>query len=245
MLDGDAAALPLRDGAVDLVVCSMALLNFDDLDGAVREAARVLEPGGRLCFSTVHPWNSLKGGADYFAERTYAETSHPRRAHHDLHRPPPAAGRDRGARSSGPGLLIEALREPVPDAAHIAAHPEVEQWTRRPAFLLGRAGEAALALLEQRLELLRASWLASRWGTPPTITREAALPRNPPGALNSFSYSKCGAARRGRRACRRCARRSGRGRGPPRWPTRSGSNSVSFHFTLKLTPRRHRVCSIA
>ena len=138
VLDGDAAALPLPDGAVDLVVCSMALLNFDDLDAAVREAARVLEPGGRLCFSTVHPFNSLKAGTDYFAERTYDEQRSRggmTMTFTDRHRPLAAYA----AALEGAGLLVEALREPVPDAAHIAAHPEVEQWTRRPAFLLGRA----------------------------------------------------------------------------------------------------------
>ena len=35
------------------------------------------------------------------------------------------------------------------------------------------------------------------------------------------------------------------GRGPAPGADRSGSNSVSFHFTLKLTPRRHIVCSIS
>jgi hypothetical protein len=32
--------------------------------------------------------------------------------------------------------------------------------------------------------------LASRSGTPPISIRLAAAPRKPPGALNSFSYSK-------------------------------------------------------
>ena len=142
VLDGDAASLPLPDGAVDLVVCSMALLNFDDVDAAMREAARVLEPGGRLCFSTVHPWNSLKSGTDYFAERTYAETRTRgglTMTFTDRHRPLGAYA----AALERAGLLVEALREPVPDAAHIAAHPDVEQWTRRPAFLLGRCKKGA------------------------------------------------------------------------------------------------------
>jgi SAM-dependent methyltransferase len=138
VLDGDAAAIPLEEGAVDLVVCSMALLNFDDMDAAVREVARVLEPGGRFCFSTVHPMTSLKDGADYFAERTYEETR--TRAgltmtFTDRHRPLRAYA-DALERA---GFLLQALREPVPDAEHIAREPDVERWTRRPVFLLGRA----------------------------------------------------------------------------------------------------------
>jgi SAM-dependent methyltransferase len=50
----DAAALPFEDDAFDLVVAYMSLLNMDNLDGAVREVARVLEPGGRLCASVLH-----------------------------------------------------------------------------------------------------------------------------------------------------------------------------------------------
>jgi SAM-dependent methyltransferase len=138
VLDGDAAAIPLEEGAVDLVVCSMALLNFDDMDAAVREVARVLEPGGRFCFSTVHPMTSLKDGADYFAERTYEETR--TRAgltmtFTDRHRPLRAYA-DALERA---GFLLQALREPVPDAEHIAREPDVERWTRRPVFLLGGA----------------------------------------------------------------------------------------------------------
>lgn len=138
VLEADAVALPLPDGAVDLVVCSMALLNFDDLDASVREAARVLEPGGRFCFTTVHPWNSLKSGDDYFAERTYEETRTRdglTMTFTDRHRPLSAFSHA----FEGAGLMIEVLREPVPDAAHIAARPSVEVWTRRPAFLAGRA----------------------------------------------------------------------------------------------------------
>ncbi len=54
----DAAALPVEDGASDLVVSFMVLMNVDDLAGVVREAARVLEPGGRFCVAITHPVNT-------------------------------------------------------------------------------------------------------------------------------------------------------------------------------------------
>jgi SAM-dependent methyltransferase len=54
-LVADAAALPFRDGAFDLVLSYNSLMDVADMPGAVREAARVLAPGGRLCVSVTHP----------------------------------------------------------------------------------------------------------------------------------------------------------------------------------------------
>lgn len=41
--------------AFDLVLCSMMLMDCEDLDGTLREVARVLVPGGRLYVSMLHP----------------------------------------------------------------------------------------------------------------------------------------------------------------------------------------------
>src|SRR4051812_6530440 len=54
----DAAALPLDDACADLAVAFMSLQDIDEMPAAVREAARVLEPGGRFCLAIVHPINS-------------------------------------------------------------------------------------------------------------------------------------------------------------------------------------------
>ena len=51
----DASALPFEDGAFDLVIAYMSLMNLDDMEGGVREAARVLETGGRFCVAVLHP----------------------------------------------------------------------------------------------------------------------------------------------------------------------------------------------
>jgi molybdopterin-guanine dinucleotide biosynthesis protein A/SAM-dependent methyltransferase len=136
----DAVDLPLDDGSADLAVACMSLLVFEDLDAAVAEIARVLRPGGRFCFATVHPSNSLaqSGGGGYFTETAYVDI---RERHglsmtfHDIHRPLSAIT---GAMERA-GLVIEALREPVPDAEHLAAYPEVARWRREPCFLHGRA----------------------------------------------------------------------------------------------------------
>ena len=54
----DAARLPLADGCAGLVVASMSLLDIDDFAGAIAETARILRPGGALCFAIVHPFDS-------------------------------------------------------------------------------------------------------------------------------------------------------------------------------------------
>jgi SAM-dependent methyltransferase len=53
---GDATAVPLRSGACDLVVSCQVLQHLDAarLTAALRECARVLEPGGRLLVSVYN-----------------------------------------------------------------------------------------------------------------------------------------------------------------------------------------------
>jgi SAM-dependent methyltransferase len=81
----DAASLPFPDGHADLAVAFMSFQDVDDMAGAVREAARVLEPGGRLMVAVVHPINSghqldrdhperrLVMTEDYFDRRYYRD----------------------------------------------------------------------------------------------------------------------------------------------------------------------------
>ena len=49
----DALSLPLKDGCCDAVVSGFALRNLTDIAAALREAARVLKPGGGLALLEV------------------------------------------------------------------------------------------------------------------------------------------------------------------------------------------------
>lgn len=53
VLRGDAAAVPLRDGCADVVVAGEILEHVPDLAAAVREACRLLRPGGLLVIDTI------------------------------------------------------------------------------------------------------------------------------------------------------------------------------------------------
>jgi 2-polyprenyl-3-methyl-5-hydroxy-6-metoxy-1,4-benzoquinol methylase len=48
-------ALPVEDGAAELVVCVNVLPHIHDLESAARELARVLGAGGTLLIGTIHP----------------------------------------------------------------------------------------------------------------------------------------------------------------------------------------------
>ena len=48
LLPGDAQALPFVDGVFDIVTMGFGLRNLPDKPGGIREAARVLKPGGQL-----------------------------------------------------------------------------------------------------------------------------------------------------------------------------------------------------
>ena len=52
---GGAAALPFADASFDAVVACLVFEHIDDVDEAIAEVARVLQPGGRFCFFLNHP----------------------------------------------------------------------------------------------------------------------------------------------------------------------------------------------
>jgi SAM-dependent methyltransferase len=139
----DACALPFAAGTFDLVIAFMSLQDLDDLPGAVREAARVLADGGRLCFSIVHPLNSAgefesrEDDAAFVIRGTYLdETYYSDSVERDgyemefasLHRPLEAYVRA----LADAGFLIEDLREPKMVLA-------TQRWARIPLFLYIRA----------------------------------------------------------------------------------------------------------
>ena len=132
---GDAANLPWKADAFDLVLAYMSLHDMENLAGAVGEIARVLEPGGRLCVAIVHPLNRpLEALDDYFSDRRFAEEVERaglRMTFESIDRPLEAYTRALAA----VGFVIEQVREPRPTAATLESSPELAKAAKRPYFL--------------------------------------------------------------------------------------------------------------
>lgn len=67
-LRGRIERLPLAEDRFDVVLSECSLCLTGDLDGALREAARILAPGGRLAFSDVTVARALPEVPDTIAE---------------------------------------------------------------------------------------------------------------------------------------------------------------------------------
>jgi len=145
-LVADAAALSFDDASFDLVVAYMSLMNLDDLEGSLREAGRVLEPGGRLCAALIHPLDGAGEfeGEDFLVRGSYFEQE------------PKLWTSDRDGiamtfcdRSfpferlslalEGAGLAWEAIREPLPSDEFVRAYPTAARRLRIPLLLHFRA----------------------------------------------------------------------------------------------------------
>jgi SAM-dependent methyltransferase len=64
-----------ESGRFDLVVAHMSLMDIEDARGTIREAARVLRPGGRLVFSINHPCFEVDLDSAWQVERRGYETT--------------------------------------------------------------------------------------------------------------------------------------------------------------------------
>lgn len=142
-LIADAAELPFPARTFDQVVAYNSLMDIEEMWGAVREAGRVLRPGGTFSISVTHPVNDagrFTDGSTFVIEQPYLETrrfeetferdgltmtflgwSHPLQDYADA--------------LEAAGLYITRLREPPPERGDESYEP----WKRLPMFLQLRA----------------------------------------------------------------------------------------------------------
>ena len=158
-LDGFAAE------SFDVALSTMALMDGPDFAAAMREAWRVLVPGGQLCFNVLHPCFMTRGFAwlpgetgDYDALRVadYFDRS-PFVERWGFSKAPEAASvaesfavpyfaytlADYLNGIIAAGLQIVEIAEPMPSEAAAREHPWLERWRRHaPLVLMVRAAKA-------------------------------------------------------------------------------------------------------
>ena len=151
----------------DVALSTMALMDGPDVAAALKEAWRVLAPGGELCFSVLHPcfmtrgfqWLRGRDGgyagicvSDYFDRRPFVDRF-------DFSKKPDAARAAPEDRFEVPrfpstlsdylnavcdaGFRLSAIAEPRPDDALAREHPWLARWHRHaPLILMVRAAKA-------------------------------------------------------------------------------------------------------
>jgi len=141
VLRGNAFALPFPDASFDKVICAEVMEHVHDFEGAARELARVLRPGGRAAVTIPTATSEhlyLRLGDDYFESPG---------GHIRIFRP----------RQLARGLAAAGLRTEGVGFAHGLHTP---YWVLRSIMGLPRADESRL-VRAYRLYLIKAT--ASRW----------------------------------------------------------------------------------
>jgi SAM-dependent methyltransferase len=143
---GDARSLPFADASIDVVVAFNSLMDIEDMQVAVREAARVLRRDGRFCFSVTHPiadagmFASRTAEAPFLIQGSYLDER-------DFEQTFTRAGismtfsgwayplQSYFVALEAAGFLVERLREPPVPPRAVASDPAEHRWERVPAFL--------------------------------------------------------------------------------------------------------------
>lgn len=142
-LVADASDLPFPAAAFDQVVAYNSLMDIEDMSSAVREAGRVLRPGGTFSVSVTHPLNDVGRFTDdstFVIEHPYLEPVHFEDTFERNGLTITFAGwnhplQDYADAIEAAGLHITRLREPAPDGTE----DSYALWKRIPMFLQLRA----------------------------------------------------------------------------------------------------------
>lgn len=145
----DATRLPFPADSFDRVVAYNMLMDVPDMAAAVREAGRVLEPGGVLTISVVHPFADCGRFADdredaafvvpgdsasYFQSREFTSTDTRDGLTMHFHGWSHSLGTYAQALHEA-GLAITRLYEPQPTTPRSPEERHLDRWRRLPLFL--------------------------------------------------------------------------------------------------------------
>jgi SAM-dependent methyltransferase len=151
---GYADALPVPDAAFDAVVACLVFEHITEVDTALAEVARSLEPGGVFLFLLNHPLLQVPGSGwiddqvldeqywrvgPYLVEDVSLEEIAPGVMLPFVHRPLSRYVN----RLAEVGLLIEHMEEPAPPPGFVARAPEYAESVTIPRLLVLRTVKSA------------------------------------------------------------------------------------------------------
>ncbi|MBE5960473.1 MAG: class I SAM-dependent methyltransferase [Lachnospiraceae bacterium] len=136
----------IKDNTFDKILCSMMLMDVEDINGTLREVERVLKPGGQVYISVLHPcfkppvehkWFKDNGNIqvivkDYFHPETWeggiSECKTPVIYRH-------RTMSDYVKAFTMNRLLLTDLEEPIPTREQIKKSPRIEWLTKIPMYM--------------------------------------------------------------------------------------------------------------
>ena len=140
----------------DAAVAYLSILDVEDYVAALAEIARVLKPGGRFVFSTVHPcfcppdssWEPRRPGTiplldkdklyrkvdNYFPERAMRFRMWPTAPAETVNYHRPISVYARACRDAN--LLIRDILEPVPDEKILTERDYLREYVRAPGMII-------------------------------------------------------------------------------------------------------------
>lgn len=152
-----SACPQLQTSSFDAVLSTLALMDGPDFKGAMREAYRILKPGGFIAFSILHPcfisaglsWIKTGSGettglgvSGYFKKAGFIEEwkfgDNPNKAEALPFTVPrfPRTLSDIINAVCDAGFVIKHIDEPMPSEAACSAYPRFRRWRDLAAFLL-------------------------------------------------------------------------------------------------------------
>lgn len=143
-----AAGLPFADGSFDAAVACLVFEHIDEVDAAIAEVSRILEPGGTFCFFLNHPILQTPGSSwiddhmvdppeqywrlgPYLVETETVEQVELGVWIRFVHRP---LSRYVNALAAN-GLVVERMVEPAPPPGFLERHPAYADSAAFPRLL--------------------------------------------------------------------------------------------------------------